>query len=167
MSKAVLISTQPKRCAKILNGENTIDFRKTRPKIDALFKCYIYCTNSGRPLVYGMSWREEKYTQTYGYNRNKAEKIWDVLNGKVIGEFMCDEIFPLLFYGKRVYGWHISDLKIYDEPKELSEFRTICKYGDDYPCHICNKAKRESHNILYCDNTLKRPPQSWCYVEKI
>ena len=34
-----------------------------------------------------------------------------------------------------VYGFHISDLKIYDKPKELSEFG------------------------------LKRPPQSWCYVE--
>ena len=30
-----------------------------------------------------------------GYNRKAAEEIWDVFNGKVIGEFVCDSIFPI------------------------------------------------------------------------
>lgn len=185
MSKAVLISTHPKWCNRIANGYQTIVIKKTRPKIKTPFKCYIYCTepNTKNP------WKLLEIHSSDG----KIHKG----NGKVIGEFICDEIFPISFYasdvsffdteppftvpgtcltdkeiaeylgnGKTGYGWHISDLKIYDEPKELSEFRTICKYGDDYPCHICNKAKRDSRHILYCNNTLKRPPQSWCYVEK-
>lgn len=46
-----------------------------------------------------------------------------------------DEMFDYIGAGNYGYGWHISDLKIYGKPKELSEFGFI------------------------------RPPQSWCYIE--
>ena len=73
--------------------------------------------------------------------------------------------------GKMLYGWHISDLKIYDKPKELSEFYTIDESGSDcciacvyhetpleeMPCRTCTGERR----YLY------RPPQSWCYVEEL
>ena len=42
--KAVLISIQPKWCELIANGKKTVEVRKTKPKIDVPFKCYIYCT---------------------------------------------------------------------------------------------------------------------------
>lgn len=182
MSKSVLISIQPKWCEKILNGEKTVEVRKTKPKVDVPFKCYIY--------------------ETKAINKNKL--VIDLYGdlpaeyargcGKVIGEFVCDKImlaeYESLYgyigfntewspnddcltnterldygFGKEfIYGWHISNLKIYDKPKELREFRTICKYGDDYPCQICKKSKYDENNILYCDDALKRPPQSWCYV---
>lgn len=98
-------------------------------------------------------------------------------NGKVIGEFTCERIVPITYDGGRLwcptnaafspatclsqaeiiayigdkgrcYGWHISDLRIYDMPKELSEFTGLrdTKFG------------AAPHEI-------KRPPQSWCYVE--
>lgn len=44
MSKAVMISIRPKWCEKIVNGEKTIEVRKTRPKLETPFKCYIYET---------------------------------------------------------------------------------------------------------------------------
>lgn len=184
MSKAVLISIKPEWCEKIVNGEKTVEVRKTKPKIETPFKCYVYCTKGA--TINDNLW----ITDLSGYNH--------LGNGKAIGEFVCDVIFPLSFYisdvsyfdteppftvpdtcltdkeiaeylgnGKTGYGWHISDLKIYDKPKELSEFRTPCKYSDNYPCRFCNKSKYYSDKILYCDNTLKRPPQSWCYVEEI
>lgn len=53
--------------------------------------------------------------------------------------------------GNRLYGWHISDLKIYDKPKELSEF-------------IASKPKNKFR--AHGDN-LTRPPQSWIYVEEL
>lgn len=60
--------------------------------------------------------------------------------------------------GKKLYGWNISDLKIYDKPKELSEFCKGCNDSNDpiygSYCSYCEKKKR-----------LSRPPQSWCYVE--
>lgn len=165
--KSVLISIKPKYCELIANGKKTIEVRKTRPKIETPFKCYIYMTKSN--LV----------------GDRKAYK--DRLAGKVIGEFVCDEIlcFPYvegeeageyvyniptvigeqtcLDYGdvsnygngKSLYFWHISDLVIYDNPKELSKF-----------------ANKSSQFIFSNDGVLvykgmTRPPQSWCYVEEI
>lgn len=61
------------------------------------------------------------------------------------------------------YGWHISELKIYDAPKELSEFRRVCP--NDLYCESCAMYR---NNGGTCGNgalLLKRPPQSWCYVE--
>lgn len=61
----------------------------------------------------------------------------------------CLTIRDLYIYGKEktLYGWHISDLKIYDKPKELSEFFTPM-------------GKRPSY-------MLERPPQSYMFVEEI
>lgn len=152
MSKAVMLSIRPKWCEKIANGEKTVEVRKTRPKLDTPFKCYIYCTN-----------------------------------GKVIGEFTCDRIYELaplnhapddveqqacltreeiVWYLKGVgYGWHISDLKIYDTPKELTEFHTLEK------CKSCSKSGYESTACIYDENcmvpvAITKAPQSWCYVEE-
>lgn len=44
MDKSVLISIRPKWCELIASGEKTIEVRKTRPKLETPFKCYIYCT---------------------------------------------------------------------------------------------------------------------------
>ena len=64
---------------------------------------------------------------------------------------------------KTGYGWHISELKIYDVPKELSKFRRVCP--NDLYCENC---AMYWNNGGTCGNgglLLKRPPQSWCYVE--
>lgn len=178
MSKAVMISIHPKWCKKILSGEKTIEVRKTRPKLDTPFKCYIYCTQSGVALG---AWGK---------------------HGKVIGEFTCDRIYKIdkdstgfLFKagGLSVYkqaaeekcdlrvamkddelhgylghyqghGWHISNLKIYDTPKELIEFHTWKK------CKSCSKSGYESTACIYDENcmipaAITKAPQSWCYVE--
>lgn len=170
---SVMISIQPQWCAKIANKQKTLEIRKTKPKLSLPFKCYIYCTNGGRPLVYGdvrcfEGYREE-YTQTYGRSRKDAERIWNVYNGRVMGEFICDVISEIeLPYtdktdgtclmaeemndyanGKTLYGWHISKLDIYDTPVELSNF-----FVESVTTHDCPTLTR-----------MKRPPQSWCYVE--
>lgn len=46
MSKAVLLSIRPEWCEKILSGEKTVEIRKTRPKLEPPFKCYI-CERAG------------------------------------------------------------------------------------------------------------------------
>ena len=47
--KSVLISIKPKWCELIANGEKTIEVRKTKPKLETPFKCYIYCAK-GKPI---------------------------------------------------------------------------------------------------------------------
>ena len=73
------------------------------------------------------------------------------------------------------YGWHISDLLIYDEPRELSEFSPVCRYkADDGTCPTrrvaCSFQRYDynhdgSINLVECGRPLEHPPQSWCYVE--
>lgn len=62
------------------------------------------------------------------------------------------------------YGWHISDLKIYDKPRELREFKKNnrdCFYAD------LGLAKRDCPDCKNSGCFLERPPQSWCYVEEV
>lgn len=121
--KSVLLSIESKYVELIASGKKTIKVCKSAPN-EVPFNAYIYCLKGND-----------------GYSQY----------GKVIGEFICnkvDEYFfshyeaeyrvthvdyeamrinqpELIQYGKgdTLYGWHISDLKIYDKPKELSEFR--------------------------------------------
>lgn len=175
MAKAVLISVQPKWCELIVSGKKTIEVRKTRPKLETPFKCYIYCTygegliERSDPCLPNML-IEQKVTK---------EKTWgNCCNGKVIGEFMCDDcsLLTKAHYGyieqygclnrealntymgilgrelsdsDGCYGWHISELRIYNRPKYLSEFTGLrkTKFGLE-PVRI------------------RRAPQSWCYVEE-
>lgn len=155
--ESVLISVRPKWCGLIASKEKTVEVRKTKPKILTPYKCYIYCT---KDFSLG-----ELYTSD--------EFMADSVQGKVIGEFVCDKVVKFensmfepefqetsvlscvdyeelaLYLGSKDfgYGWHISDLKIYDDPKELSEFRHC---GVNY----------------HFNPIITRPPQSWCYVEK-
>ena len=98
--KSILISIQPKWCELIASGKKTVEVRKTVPKLETPFKCYIYCTNTKPYLVWGDVFRggsfENEFTHLSGYNRKAAEEIWDLFNGKVMGEFTCDNIFEIV-----------------------------------------------------------------------
>jgi predicted transcriptional regulator len=180
MVKSVLISIQPKWCELIASGKKTIEVRKTKPQLDTPFKCYIYCTKAS------------KKSQTVSGRLVFSDAFF---SGKVIGEFVCIAIHPVsieyslperkvmpkeylltclteeqiidyLGNKKKGYGWHISNLVIYDTPRELSEFYKPCDYmaGKQY-ADLCNAAGCDYFNCGSCDNVITRPPQSWCYVE--
>lgn len=178
MSKAVLISIRPKWCEKIASGEKTIEVRKTRPKLAPPFKAYIYCTMPDAKDPHNI-------LELHGAD-GKIRKA----NGKVIGEFTCERVVPITYDGGRLwcptnaafspatclsqaeiiayigdkgrcYGWHMSDLRIYDTPKELSEFKTLCRVDAD-----CCACPYYNYTKMDCDGrVIGHPPQSWCYVE--
>ena len=182
--KSVLISIQPKWCELIANGKKTVEVRKSKPKLETPFKCYIYQTK--------MQW---VYSVLRNMGLHKLVNKLALGTGKVIGEFVCDKITmsfvgynekgcpsywdildgscltpnELVCYGewKTLYGWHISNLVIYDKPRELSEFRKECKLEcdmrslDNPPCEKCEHLVAS----FGCGRTITRPPQSWCYVE--
>ena len=183
MSKAVMLSIRPKWCEKIASGEKTVEVRKTRPKLDTPFKCYIYCTLQGCNEFF----RVDLGRDVAKWNRGK----WADRKGNVIGEFTCDRIDRLApanepygiydidddyvlqtclengalwdyGHGTPLYGWHISDLKIYDPLKKLSEFKGLCKVESD-----CCACPYYNYSKMDCDGrTIKRPFQSWGYVEE-
>ena len=184
--KSVMISIQPKWCKLIACGKKTIEVRKTRPSCNVPFKCYIYETKNGGgsgkvigefvcdkiieyPYVY------DGYCSSYGYfdlTRNGLDK-------------MCLEYSDLETYGdgKTLFGWYISHFHIYNKPiynkpKELSDFIHPVSLGcvDQGKCLGCkffnmgnDWAGIENDCLADFDTNdyeiLKRPPQSWCYVE--
>ena len=181
MKQAVMISIHPKWCELIANGKKTIEVRKTRPKIDTPFKCYIYETKGkirvsetldkwvGGKVIgeFVCDWCEclDMGNVSVGYWLNFKDYFVDFGGGRQMLANSCITCKELLTYskGKRVYGWHISDLKMYDKPKELSEFARPCDRPNGFTCLGC---KRFIHDHqLCCDDAIKRPFQSWGYVE--
>ena len=170
MAKAVLISIRPEWVEKIARGEKTIEVRKTRPKLDTPFKCYIYCTQSGVAL--GAWGKHGKVIGEFTCGRidrlapaNEPYGIYDIDDDYVLQTCLENGALWDYGHGTSLYGWHISDLKIYDKPKELAEFHTWGK------CKSCSKSGYESTACIYDENcmvpvVITKAPQSWCYVEE-
>lgn len=163
--KEIVISVHPKWCELIANRTKTVEIRKTKPKLNTPFRCYIYCTKS--ELLTKSHYTNKIYVAVDKDHQKALERCGNItLSDKVIGEFVCDRIdtirkrgidnnfdycyLPLdvfgnddieveisdikkscikkdelNFYGSKsseLYAWHISNLVIYDEPKELSKF---------------------------------------------
>lgn len=171
MPKAVMLSIRPRYCELIAGNFKSIEVRKTRPKIETPFKCYMYMS--------AYRWAFSLLRQ-YGMD-DLADRLMHE-TGKVIGEFVCDRIIDWQYipdpdesadpgsmaydvltvdgektgleyddfedYGKGapLYGWHISNLVIYDEPKPLKKFQI----PTTYPAR-----------------TVRQAPQSWCYIEEL
>lgn len=165
MNKSLITSVSPKECELIARGRQTVLVRKTRPKIETPFKSYIYKTKYEKRLLSGVGILKLK------------------VGGAVIGEFVCDMVEEYTFSGynaryrindvdlaktslnhpeliaygkgKILYGWHISDLKIYDKPKELGEFGN---YKTEWVQWYHSDDK-----VFY---PLKRMSGSWCYIDE-
>ena len=83
---------------------------------------------------------------------------------------MClsaQEIFDYIGIGKYLYAWHISDLKIYDKPKALSEFTKYMSCKHYYDCCACHNWDRLNLKCIAMNNEVKRPPQSYMSVEPL
>lgn len=210
--KSVLISIQPYWVFLIIARlmgwdvphEKTIEVRKSFPRGSAWSKkTLIYCSKSMRSF--------KRIPVQY-------QPFMKQLLGKVIGEFVCDDIDQIAVFGRQLYcekntqadklsqmcltidevidylgeknrgfDWHISDLKIYDESKELQEFYKPVKYDSDGPicgteqelsdicewdCETVFHKKQTECTLAECPKLqglyrMTRPPQSWCYVEEI
>ena len=196
--KSVFLSIQPKWCELIASGEKTVEIRKTKPKLKIPFKCYIYETKGktdtpfmdedghidfhGRGQVIG-----EFICDEIKWHGNSAYVIREECIKALDGSCLTEEEFhnymgypPINPYQdpKEVlkkyefYGWHISDLVIYENAKELSEFFVYCERCDKRPiaCEYRYEESNESghYSECMCDfkRPIKRPPQSWCYVEE-
>lgn len=73
--KSVLISIQPKWCELIASGKKTIEMRKTAPKLETPFKCYIYMTaTKERCRFLGMHNRLPKWQRRYFERKSKSHK---------------------------------------------------------------------------------------------
>lgn len=195
--KSILLSTRPGWCEKIASGEKTIEVRKTKPSIPTPFKVLIYQTRKPVLVGFSGTGRHiSEYDKTCYYHKGSGKVIGEFVCDKVIStcgwrlrgdtqqcakrtaleeEFprlACLTIDELVQYaggdGRGIYGWHISDLKIYDKPKELSEFKRPCSYkGICYSCDRFVPNGSGDRNFRFCNTKITRPPQSWCYVQEL
>lgn len=191
--KSVLYSIQPWHVANILSGDKDLEIRLRIPNLKPPYKAYIYCTmgNPKKPSDYLFINYEKKpvfgephlnrccngkvvaefvcdYTKDFLW----AENEYPYKGGEYVIsddelERTCLTYQQLCDYGDQrdLHGIHISELKVYDEPKKLSEFRRPCDNS-----LFCESCGMYSNNTGRCGNAalaITRPPQSWCYVEEL
>ena len=190
MSKAILISIKPKWVARILNGEKTIEIRKTRPNCDLPIPVYIYCTKEKTRAI--LTDKGCVISNTLAVGGNSQYKSGYSLSGQVVAKFTLNKVEEIVRYDgefytptyeenkiclnaclsweeihrylankKTGYAWHIENLKIFNEPKELNDFmvkptkRFFMEHIEQTYCILGKGIFRD----------LTKAPQSWCYVE--
>ncbi len=193
--KAVLLSVRPRWCERIIVSRDKVyEARKSRPNIDVPFKTYIYCTKPSfeHEDFFVIDAGTEHCHSFYGGGKVIAEFACDEIipfdsafdewaratapPGSSINSIGWDKFLEIAHNGAcltredidaywpedvNAQMWHISDLKVYAEPLELSRFMRPCQRN---ACVVCEYGYRGGK---VCDAYLKRPPQSWCYVEEI
>ena len=193
--KAILISIQPKWAAKILNGEKTIEIRKTMPKCDLPIDVYIYCTKDSKHKLEYCDINEGCWSANDG---------GDYYNGKVVAKFTLNKVeeikvgvftkmnnlgFPTKWITKdtnSLTNSQLLDLSCLTNEQLNNYLDTIWFSGKQHICgyawHIDNlvvfdkpmELNQFEHEVKIRDNVrgyiydikpLTKAPQSWCYVE--
>ena len=179
--KAILLSIRPEHALNILNGDKTLELRKSVPK-DFVGWVYVYVTKAKPLLVYDYrykncfitnhKWKDDFSNGTIPfrfwfdeYETLKFKRHFETMDFELptyeaefdeylIEQKTCLDVNEIWNYGegKALYAWHIKNLEIFGNPMELSEFRKI---GRD---KIMGK---ELQNVW---GEVKRAPQSWQYV---
>ena len=133
----IMISIRPQWCELIRSGQKTDEIRRTKPKLTSYpARVYIYQTENGGVIG---EFELRRFTYIQAWKNADGEKHL----GNTYGLRHCiddNQLFDYLYKetsSKRSGGWawHIENLKIYDKPKALEKFG------------------------------MKRPPQSWCYIQ--
>lgn len=175
--RSILLSIKPNYVELIASGEKTIEVRKTAPQ-EVPFKAYIYETQGatetpwadedghlifkGSGQVVGEFICDKVYPiKNRGSSFSVADEEQSVTNEIARQSCLYYDDMVSYFGNKDGFGWHISDLKIYDKPKELSEFY-IRKFDNndycsgcihhetpitEYPCNDCRRVPRKVGNI--------------------
>ena len=177
--KAVLLSIRPEWCSRIFSGCKTVEIRKTRPaSLKEPFKCYIYCTKGTKFFCWKAVDHLYFDDRSHNLFDRRAdgmvvgeficddirrigpeycvvkEDIESAISGSLLTVPQVKDYAGWksgMSYAdlKDLYGWHISELKIYDKPRELRAFTGLL-------------------NTRFGVRPVEaqRPPQSWCYVEE-
>lgn len=171
--KSVLRSIKPYWFYLICEDKKLTEVGKTAPTAEYWDKItYLYCSKDMKSFNLIPKEHREKYRKYLGKvgARFICDKVEEYNTSLLDGEdrlkkATCLDDVEIMDYmnnytDRKFYGWHISELKIYDKPKELGEFRTIKCTNKRGSCSGC-KIKPD------CLKQITRPPQSWQYVEEL
>lgn len=174
MSKAVLISIRPVWVEKIANEIKTVEVRKTKPNLKTPFKCYIYCTKGADTDDRLWMLRKKIRRDYYGLaaacaNLEKQPENHTLGNGKVVAEFVCDNIRPLMAESfivkedaeKALLGTSLTSGQVKDYAGWKGKKWWDCK--DLYKWHI---SKLEIYDAPKELNEFWFPPELYCEKER-
>lgn len=190
--KAVLLSIRPKWCKLIANGRKTVEIRKTAPKLEAPFKCYIYCTKAPEKLITivkdGEDWGGEVY------HGKPVFITWDGVvipdnpidrdTQMVVGEFICDDIRRICpeycVVKEDIESAIAGSCLTVPQVKDYAGWKSGMSYADlkdlygwhisglkiyDRPRPLSDFTRLRATKFGYEPVDIERPPQSWFYVE--
>lgn len=181
--KAIMISIKPKWCAKIMNGEKTIEVRKNKALANAIqglieengfADIYVYCTKEEE--LYKFNWGNNTWYENFKHFTNMCCGHFhalnsDNLNGKVIFKFRCDKVEEM----RPFFHWCVEkescltrdEVLDYLDSKD-TEVSNPKRQGKVYAIHISDleifdkpKALSEFYKVGYLEaleNSLKAKP---------
>lgn len=177
---AILLSVPPEVCERIANGKQTLLLMKRIPKLDTPYKVYMYETKERYKTSFIWNNSDGLTSIPNGakiipisQTQRRVEYIAQGI-GKVVSSFICrgimhpndslklmakescmsEEELDECAKGKTPYGLRITDLTIFDKPKELGEFKKT--------------VKKCTNGVWYrVKESLTRPPATFCYVEEL
>lgn len=171
--KAVMLSIRPEWCDLIIRHKKTVELRKNRPNLQTPFKVYIWCTKAKKLYAreYGNGWQQidERVIGEFicddislllhigEMGSNKPPELCAVTpsympcspDNLLKAACLCRSAAENYLKGRDGYCWHISDLKIYDEPIKLKNFQA-------------KRLDRRSGGLKDVCN----PPRIWFYLEE-
>ena len=174
MKKQVMLSIRPQWAEKILNGEKTIEVRKREPKLKPPFTVNMYVTK-GKPYLFEHSYNgymavpQKQFSELngkvvasfvvdkiyklkkhdYAKAYHKPDRYIPDVGFNWILDNCCLTDDELWDYGKGkdLYAWHISELKVFDKPRELSEYAKPRKSMEQVNKYYIHKAPQ---SFMYC-----------------
>ena len=168
----IVISIRPQWVADILNGDKTIEIRKTMPRCKLPAEVYIYITAREPTLCECTDFNDQRY---YIFLKHLPLSYRRIINGKIVAKFTLNNIENI---GKNYANQH-KDNHFYDLLKascltveELEDYSHIplekrkSDFPDLYAWHIENLEIFDKPKDL-SGLGLKRAPQSWCYAKEI
>lgn len=163
---AVLFAINKPHTDNIRSGNKTSELRLRPPKVFTKYRMLIYETKryGGCGKVIGEAIAINR--ATYRYLENGVPL--DLLRRSCLSR---DELLKYTGNGKKeVTEISISDLKIYDSPKDLDDFlvkgKSSCNQKYCYKCWYIDFFSNQCDMRDY-GQPLFVPPQSWCYVEEL
>lgn len=133
------------------------------------------CLEVGGNCAMNCKWEEAAWSRLAAYEDKELEtkarggsyyaKNEDQSTTNFIAQQSCLTLKDMHDYlhAQRGYGWHITDLRIYDAPRELSEFLLACP--NSWYCESCAMYWENNGTCGNESLQIKHAPQSWCYVE--
>ena len=175
----VLISLKPYYYYLIGENIKKVEVRKSYPKAEDWSKrALFYMSRDEKSFAKIPKEFQEKYRKHFGkvgmrFVCDRIDRVASIntpcmdyieVNDKwhkyfsELSYLTVDELGKYLGYNKYGYGWHITDLVVYDEPRELGEFTHGCPDN----VRSCSQCKY-SPNGWDC-TPIKTAPQSWFFV---